>query len=120
MVTGFAYRNGEWWERSFKPDDKFIVRPAREFNQDSVVSIVLGIPKAKWGVVRLGEEEATASCEHDFDAGDRLYCGGGFDVFRMNRKTLRFLHAYLLGYWDGTPGAETGTPAVAIGKCSLM
>jgi hypothetical protein len=121
MATGFAYENGVWQQAHFKLEGKFIIRPATEFDQNSWMSIALGIPKAKWGVGKLGEKEPIASCEYDFDTAGSLYCRASFYEFRMNRKSLRFLHAYLSGYWNSTPGDEAGdTPFINIGKCSPM
>ena len=50
--------------------------------------------------------------------------------FRMNNKNLRFLVAYLVGYWlDDIPGDEfepfpfpegANTPNMQIGKCTSL
>jgi hypothetical protein len=41
--------------------------------------------------------------------------------FRMNKNTLRFLFAYLTGYWGDKPEREgRDSPLLAIGKCSPM
>jgi hypothetical protein len=119
-VTGFFYRDGEWTQGTFKPDGKFVVRPASEFDQKSWVSIALGIPKAKWGVGIVGQPDATASCESDFDAGGNLDCRGNAE-FRMSRKSLRFIVSHLPRYWNSSTGKEVpDTPTIAIGKCSPM
>ncbi|MEO8008215.1 MAG: hypothetical protein ABI728_06805 [Betaproteobacteria bacterium] len=122
MATGFAYRNGQWQETSFKPGAKFIIRPASEFDQDTGMSIALGIPRAKWAVGRPGEYEPIAGCEFDFDDEGNLDCRASyFSKFRMNRKSLRFLHAFLAGYSHPDSGNEADdSPYIAIGKCSPM
>jgi hypothetical protein len=125
MATGFAYRNEAWRETSFKPNEKFIVRPPRD-GEHALLAGHWGIPDAKWVVERLGQGVGSAGCL-DFDAAGNLFCNGAvmnfvIDDFRMNKNSLRFLHAYLAGYWDKTSATGDGrdTPFIDIGKCSSM
>ncbi len=122
IVTGFAHeRNGIWRQGRFLPDQKFIVRPATE--SERTLSAVRGERNAtnnKWVVQPLGLA-LVAVCPDDFKANGDLVCHGPIEEFRMNKNSLRFLWAYLSGYWDAPPGNETSdTPTVAIGKCSPM
>jgi hypothetical protein len=115
-VTGFAYRNGEWRERNFKPDHKFIVR--RPIQRDRTE---LSKTNAKWVIVWIGTEYPTALCPDDFDAQGSLVCRNRYDEFRINKSTLRFLYADLFGYWSSTDSEEErNTTTIAIGKCSPM
>jgi len=114
MATGFAYKAGAWRSTSFMPKEKFLV--VRASGGEA--------PQVKWGVWPLGEEQAIAWCRDEFDKSGDLVCKETrlVDVtFKMNKNTLRFLYAYLVGYWDRTAANESkDTPAIAIGKCSPM
>jgi hypothetical protein len=120
MVTGFSSKGGEWKSADFEPNRKFIVSPATQAEQ-AVVPTLFAIPDAKWSVLVLGDKRPTNVCP-EFDTTGDLICPGLFSEFRMNKDSLRFLYAYLSGYWDRTPpGSEAGdTPYIAIGKCRLM
>ena len=118
MSTGFYFEAGVWHSTKFIPDKKLTVRRSTQGD--------------KWMLSELGEQTAMNSCSDDFDEAGNLYCGKEFPDeagvsraspydFRMNRKSLRFLLAYLEGYYNATLGNEAeNTPYVAIGKCSLM
>jgi hypothetical protein len=122
MVTGFAQdKNDTWRQGRFQPDQQFIVRPATE--SERTLSALRGERNAinnKWVVQPLGLD-LIAVCPGDFKPDGHLVCRGVIEEFRMNKNSLRFLWAYLSGYWDATPGHETSdTPTIAIGKCVPM
>jgi hypothetical protein len=112
MATGFAYKSGAWRSTNFTAKEKFVV--VRVAGGDA--------PQFKWGVWPLGESQAVAWCRDEFDKSGKLICSETLPLnvtFKMNRNTLRFLYAYLVGYWDGTGADESkDTPAIAVGKCS--
>jgi len=120
MVTGFAHeKNGIWRQGRFVPDQQFVVRPATE--SERTLSAVRGErTNNKWVVQPLGLA-LIAVCPDDFKADGSLVCRGVIEEFRMNKNSLRFLWAYLSGYWDAPPGNETSdTPTIAIGNCKPM
>jgi hypothetical protein len=56
-----------------------------------------------------------------------LFCHGLGSEFRLNKNNMRFLNAYLIGYWsDGQTkglllGAEgDNTPSIEIGRCTPL
>jgi len=118
MSTGFYFEAGAWHSTKFIPDKNLTVRRSTQAD--------------KWVLSELGEQTATSSCSDDFDEAGNLYCGkefpdeagvsrvGSYD-FRINRKSLRFVIAYLEGYYNAIPGNEAdNTPYIAIGKCRPM
>ena len=120
MATGFSYNDGAWRSGGLKASEKYLVHR-------SDASGAIGIKAAKWYVSEFGSKSAAAVCYDDFDKSGNLFCKqqDRFDVdyvdFRMNKNSLRFLYAYLAGYWDREAGTEAGdTPYLAIGRCSPM
>ena len=105
QMTGFKASGDVWHLTNFKPDGKYVVRPAKGDE----------LKQGNWVVSEIGEEYATANCA-DFNEYGWLTQCEGFEEFRFNRKTLRFLTAYLVGYVG--EGAISDTPSIAIGKCS--
>src|SRR5215470_9201321 len=96
MATGFAYTGGAWTSSRFAPDQKFVVRreaPGESFH-------------AKWLIFKAGEALPHIMCSsNDFDSTGNLVCKDHLPTtadatFKMNRDSLRFLYAYLEGYWD--------------------
>ena len=118
-VTGFQFITAEkeWQQRNFRATDKYLVKP----NKDESV-------KGKWIVSRIGEQGPFAFCEYGFTSSGALRCDGNFGEFKMNKKSLRFLRPYIVGYWtDAIPGEQDGTfvegentPTIGIGKCSVL
>jgi hypothetical protein len=119
QATGFYFNRAQktWQQTSFKVTQKYLVKP----NVDASIA-------GKWVVVEFGRSAPTAVCEYDFTSTGALRCNGLGGEFVMNRKNLRFLVSYLLGYWtDAIPGEEAGTfvegentPLISLGKCSLL
>jgi len=138
MVTGFKYTGGNWHSADFQPGEKFIVRPPTQIDRgylDDVIKLP-NADKLKWVVSKTAAALPIFACTGDFSALGNLLCrpvvvgpSNRYDLsavsnpsdFRMNKNTLRFLFAYLTGYWTDTPDNEGKDPPVmAIGKCSPM
>ncbi|MEK6803935.1 MAG: hypothetical protein AABZ34_14895 [Nitrospirota bacterium] len=117
MSTGFVFdkQNKTWKKAYFTDSTKYMV--ARS-SADA---------EGKWEVKEIGQSVAAASCENGFTSLGALNCEG-FLEFRMNKNSLRFLSAYLIGYWtDAIPGNSSdafreggNSPFVEIGKCSPL
>ena len=75
---------------SFTADQKYVV------SKPMINSIGRG---NAWEIKRVGESIPIALCKKDFNEFGTLHCTSGSSDFRMSKKTLRFLHAYLAGYW---------------------
>lgn len=107
MTTGFTYDANKkaWRSADFRSEKKLAI--TRSKNK----------PYA-WEAKEVGDSRPAASCENDFNEAGNLFCTGVFDL-RFNRRQLRFLYAYPIGYWSDGAGAREGenTPAMAIGRC---
>jgi hypothetical protein len=138
MATGFVYEGGSWHSADFQPSEKFIVRPPTRIDQ-GYLEDVIKLPNAKnlkWVVSETRAAVPIFACTGDFSELGNLLCrpvsvgpSERYDLsalsspsdFRMNKNTLRFLFAYLTGYWADRPDREgTDAPLIAIGKCSPM
>jgi hypothetical protein len=115
MVTGFAFNKEtkQWEIARFKANEKFVVTRSKG-------SMFV------WEVRRTGLNAPVSYCQEDFTASGYLICKG-FDSFFMNRKTLRFLTIYTMGYWDDVFDEKTeifkegaNTPNMKIGKCTPL
>lgn len=107
MTTGFNYDANKkaWRSADFRSDKKFAISRSKT--------------KAyAWEAKEVGDARPAATCEKDFNEAGNLFCSGVFDL-RFNRRQLRFLYAYPIGYWSDGTGAREGenTPAMAIGRC---
>lgn len=111
--TGFSFKNGSWQSTGFKADDKYVIKPvSAEFTKT--------MPNAKWIVVPLGDVAPMSVCG-EFNENGWLQSCGGFVQFSFNRKTLKFLSAYMIGYVYTEDGKENAnTPSLTIGKCSPL
>jgi hypothetical protein len=90
-----------------------------DFRSDKKFAISRSKTKAyAWEAKEVGDARPAATCEKDFNEAGNLFCSGVFDL-RFNRRQLRFLYAYPIGYWSDGAGAREGenTPAMAIGRC---
>ncbi len=77
-----------------------------------------------WDAREVGDSQPGATCEQDFNDAGNLFCSGVFEL-RFNRRQLRFLYVYPIGYWsdgDAKGMAHEGdnTPAMAIGTCKPL
>ena len=138
MATGFAYDGGNWHSANFEAGKKFVVRRPTPVDQ-GYFEDVIKLPNAtnlKWVVSETENALPIFACTGDFTQLGNLLCppvGAGpserYDLsalnspsyFRMNKNTLRFLFAYLTGYWGDKPDREgRDSPLLAIGKCGPM
>lgn len=115
VTTGFAFDSTtkQWREGSFRSTTKLLL------------SRVTGKSYA-WEVKEIGSSSPSLFCKEDFSEHGLMHCSGIGRELKINRKLLRFLYLYSIGYWDEgsweliSPGRKEGsdTPAMAIGKCS--
>jgi hypothetical protein len=112
MATGFAYdkQHFAWRPQTLRATAKYVITRS-EVNQ-------------KWIVRETGQTLSDAVCEGDITEYGTLRCEGIIE-FRMNTKSLRFVTAYLFGYWsDNIPGLPDkegdNTPSIEIGKCTAF
>jgi len=113
-MTGFSKSSGEWMSVDFETRPKYVIKRG-----------VSGKPA--WEV-RIFQNEGfvQASCPEEFSRLEVLHCSGLETVFKFNRKTGRFLNAYLAGYWSYTPNAPFfskdggDSPTIEIGTCSPL
>ena len=107
--TGFRYDKEakRWGPATFRPSEKYLV------SQKSA--------NDKWQVKPVGTDYPMAYCDKGFNESDILICDG-VQEFRFNRKLLRFVSVYMLGYYvlpsDGQEGGDT--PNLIIGTCSSL
>jgi hypothetical protein len=113
MAAGFSYNRGTWQGSSFQATDRFVV--SRRTQEDDA-NTKWRDPNVRWKITELGDSTPLMSCE-DFSEKGNLYCYG-LGEFKMDGKSLRFLYAYLYGYWRGPSREGRDTPYIAIGKCS--
>ena len=113
LTTGFAFDSAkkQWGSAMFRSEKKLVVAKAQQK------------PYA-WEVKEVGDSRPGATCAQDFKEAGNLFCSGVFDL-RFNSRKLRFLYVYPIGYWSdddkGGPSREgDNTPALAIGKCSVI
>jgi hypothetical protein len=119
MATGFAFNKShkQWECMHFNADTKYLLSQSTE-------------EKYAWVVKEVGSRSTIpeAVCVDDFNDVGHLFCEGLLSEFRINKKNLRFLLVYPVGYWnDNREGMTTelrpegtDTPYMAIGKCSLL
>ncbi len=107
MTTGFTYDATKkmWRSADFRSEKKIAITRAKSKSY-------------QWEAKEVGDARPAAICEKDFNEAGNLFCTGVFDL-RFNRRQLRFLYAYPIGYWSDGVGAREGenTPAMAIGRC---
>jgi hypothetical protein len=110
--TGLAYDEATkaWRPATFRKADKYIFRKS-------------STAQSGWEVVRDGFESPLFPCDNDFDPKQILQCRGVPQYF-LNRKTLRFMRVYWMGYWSddlaagGAASAQgRDTPSIEIGTC---
>lgn len=113
ISSGFSYNDvsKKWVISSFNVDDaKYMLRPSKN-------------PAFKWEVIKIGDPVSMIVCVEEFNEYGYLNCRG-IHEFRFNKKTSRFLMAYLFGYYllPEQTGIYKGSnnPYIEIGKCSPM
>lgn len=109
-TTGFTYdaASKAWKSADFRSEKKIAITRAKQK------------PYA-WEAKEVGDSRPAAVCEQDFNEAGNLFCSGVFDL-RFNKRQLRFLYVYPIGYWSDdnhvAPSKEgANTPALAIGRC---
>ena len=75
----------------------------------------------KWEWKIFGEKYTNVNCDDAFNEHGYLNCNG-FEQIQFNKKNLRFIKIYRLGYVNkGIVGIEgEDTPNMEIGKCSPL
>jgi hypothetical protein len=115
QAAGFTFNRAanEWRSSVIPATEKFLVTRSDR-------------PNFKWAVKPVGADTPVALCGADFSDQGYLVCEG-FELFRFNRKNLRFVSVHLHGYFsDSVPGVKSEfpegevTPKMAIGKCSQL
>lgn len=117
MITGFSFDRGthQWKSAEFRAQAKYIITSSTE-------------PSRKWEVKETGSSFPIGFCEKDFDDDGKLRCKGIGKDFLFNRKSMRFLTTYTVGYWNEdslrniAPNRREGddTPGMAIGRCTVL
>ncbi|WP_139044814.1 hypothetical protein [Phaeobacter sp. S60] len=128
LSTGFKIdASGKRWESvNFHASSRFLVRPLRldEYGYNSTSGV------EAYGVFEFGTKYAAAQCRQGFSyyldgklqTSNWLYCDG-FNSFKLNSDTLRFIATYTVGFTNSHPGSEQkdgDTPSISIGSCSKM
>ena len=113
QTTGFTYDTAAktWKNAVFRSEKQIAITRAKQR------------PYA-WEAKEVGDSRPAATCERDFNEAGNLFCSGVFDL-RFNKRQLRFLYVYPIGYWSddsSNPAYREGdnTPALAIGKCKAL
>lgn len=115
QAAGFSFNKGQkkWSATTFQANNKYIIkRPPTGTN-------------IEWFVTKFGSNDfATAFCARDFEDSGVLFCAGLRD-FKFNKKNMRFLSTYSIGYFSDSPDSEWSkeggdTPSMEIGTCSLI
>jgi hypothetical protein len=106
QATGFIFNEtNKTWSTSKLTTRKWIIKKSET-------------PSSKWVVLMFGTDSPVAYCKEDFNENGSMVCDGFFD-FRMNNIKLRFISAYLIGYW-GIHAEGEDSPSIEIGKCSRI
>jgi hypothetical protein len=114
LTTGFTFDGTpkKWRSTNFRATSKYFVSKSKTSGEWEVKSVGDPVPLSSCTSVRNDEE---------------LVCSEALGwEFRMNRYSLRFLYAYLLGYWDDRTRPPTYVkeglrqPYLAIGACSPL
>lgn len=88
---------------------------AREFDVN-LEQHILRPKDARYEWVKTGESSGL-SCSA-FDQSGILSCSYGYGSIHFNKKNLRYIETYLLGYIEGDN--KKATPSLTIGECVKM
>lgn len=111
--TGFSIKNGgsKWETTRFRIDD---------------VKKILKRNNGKWEWSKFGESLGFSDCGGDdfgvggdFNSAGYIFCNTFGGHVRMNKKTLRYIETYEIGFIDGKD-LNTDTPSIDIGTCSPL
>lgn len=101
-ATGFSLSATETWS-------------IREFDVSREEHILK--PKAnRWEWIKPGETNGVL-CPA-FDRSGYLQCNYGFGSLVLNKRTMRYIETYTLGYVEGDK--KTVNPTITIGECTLI
>jgi len=120
QAAGFSFNKGQkkWSATTFNATEKFIIK--RQSAEQKIF-----YKNAAWVVTRFGSSSGLlANCEKDFNDVGMLFCEGIVN-FHFNKKNMRFLSTFAIGYVSYIPGDELldegkNTPSMNIGACSLI
>ena len=105
-ATGFIFKEGKWTSTTFAADKKYILRKEK-------VNLLL---------YESGTPTSISNC-YFLDDVEGILCEGLIEL-RMNKKSGRFIAAYLIGYWaDGSSEYSkegSNTPFIAKGNCRQL
>lgn len=109
-ATGFQYKDGskDWIERSFNPDDPFIIQSLS--NTTEIYS-----------VKQTGHRYPIAFCASGFNENDVMDCSGQSIHILFDRENLRYQKYFYGSYvrvYRNYP--KDDTPSIEIGKCTVM
>ena len=116
-TVGFQYDETvkQWKRKDFKSAAKYIVSLSQYKNY-------------AWEVKYYGQKEPIYLCREGFNDLGYLFCDNSGE-FRMNRKNMRYIRTYVLGYYNCNVEDEEGkiikedgscTPFIEIGICSKL
>lgn len=109
LATGFSYqKNLDKWKIS-------------TFDVAKNKYILTKSNTNKWEWKIFGEEYSNVNCDNTFSEHGYLNCNG-FEQIQFNKKNLRFMKIYRIGYVNKGIGGIEGedTPNMEIGKCSPL
>jgi hypothetical protein len=117
LATGFSFDRSQkqWKSVDFKPNSKYLISRSRDSSRI-------------WEIKEMGSSAPTAFCEKDFSDSGQIRCNGIGKEFLFNRKSLRFLATYTVGFWNEdalrsfVPNRNEGddTPTLIIGRCNVL
>ena len=119
QTTGFTFEQGTWKSTNFKEDRKFLFK--REVAQHDGPNWNSG--DKIWSMSELGQENSSMLCSDKVNLSsgpivlDDIVCHG-FTNVKFNKKSLRVLLSYFVGFTDGDN--NDNTPTITIGKCSKL
>jgi hypothetical protein len=113
-MTGFSYnaKTTRWEITKFRVNFKYVISKPADGKNAFVITEV-------------GKTQAPGYCEKGFNDAGMLFCvGADLGDFKFNRTNGRYLAVFDMGYylvgkgiWAETD-ADSGTPAMQIGKCT--
>ena len=105
-ATGSIFKEGKWTSTPFTAGKEYILREEK----GNLVLYESGVP-------------ASISNCYCLDDAEGILCEGLIEL-RMNKKSNKFIAAYLIGYWsDGSSEYSqegANTPFIAKGNCSKL
>jgi len=103
--TGFKFdSNTKKWNRKFLSDD---------------LKQILIKTDGDWKWKNFGQEWGLV-CNKDFEKDGLLICPVIGGEVKFNKKTLRYIQTYTMGYIEGIENNKSDTPGMTIGTCSPL